>query len=819
MTLLKNLTHRTGWALAVLTAALPLLVSAEPVQLHDAVKSGDVAEIRRLLEVDPDLVGTCDAKGNTPLHVAASLKETEIIGLLIGRGAEVNTGNRRGATPLHRAASAGNADVLRLLLEEGADVNAKTRSQWTALHSAVALGMKDVVGILIAHGADVNAMDEMDEAPLNIAVTEDHYEIAEILTAQGAVISEKRAPEIYEIAGGYRRITAPQDARPNVLVFSGPDGTLLVDSGRSETAKEVREAIEDIGADEVKFIINTHYHADHCGGNSVIGPHAILIDYGSLRDRVSNGLITHHKPAAPSSPWRLYQEYYSMRFNREEIRIIPAPGAHTQEDLIIHFVDSGIVQMGDLLFSESFPYLEGSLGKYVGILGDATEVFPASTIFVAGHGRECTLPELVEYRTMLQTTIDVVVDQRQAGKTLEELQQDCVLNDWGSWGRFLRSVTTGDWIETIYLNHHPGVRTAGLADRLQALLDGLVESEEYIRSGALLVEGPGFRWKGASGIAAADGQVPMLPDDQFVIDSIAKMMTSTLVMKLVESGRLGLDDYIGLYLPDSLMEGLHVLEDRSYGDEITVRHLLSHMSGFHDDWACPGFLDLIIAEPQRRWTPEETIEFVKANCEPRFAPGEGFHYSDTGYNMLGLIIERITGRMLHEAQRDLLFDPLGMDHTYRPSHEEARPVVPARPPSERYLDGMECTLWPAVMTADWAGGGLVSTTEDLNRFLRSFVKNTIFAEPTTKDEMFSWVESGPYHNYGFGISRVLFDLSDNPDHSGLGEIWGHAGSSYSFMFYWPRYDVTIVGTLNQLNVQQNRYDILASIMKAVVGTQ
>jgi len=326
-------------------------------------------------------------------------------------------------------------------------------------------------------------------------------------------------------------------------------------------------------------------------------------------------------------------------------------------------------------------------------------------------------------------------------------------------------------------------RASDLPHRLQALLDELVESEDIIRSGALLVEGPGFKWKGASGVATADSQLPMLPDDQFDIDSIAKMMTSTIVMKLVEAGSLSLDHKIHLYLPDSLMEDLHVLEGRSYGDEITVRHLLNHTSGFHDDWACPGFLDLIMQEPERRWTPEETIEFVKKHCDPRFPPGDGFHYSDTGYNMLGLIIERVTGRPLHEVYRDLLLDPLNMDHTYRPSNERARPVIPGRKPSERYLDDIECTLWPAVMTADWAGGGLISTTEDLDLFLRAFVENEIFEDPSTRDEMFRWVESGPFHNYGFGISRVLFDRSENPEHAGLGEIWGHAGSSFNFMFY------------------------------------
>jgi D-alanyl-D-alanine carboxypeptidase len=359
----------------------------------------------------------------------------------------------------------------------------------------------------------------------------------------------------------------------------------------------------------------------------------------------------------------------------------------------------------------------------------------------------------------------------------------------------------------------------GLSTRLQSLLDVLVDEHENVRNGVLLVEGPGFKWKGASGMAFPDSGLSMRPDDQFNIDSVAKMMTATIVMKLVEAEKLRLDDKIGRYLPDSLMAGLHVYKGKDYSDEITIRHLLSHTSGIPDDWASPKFFELIMADLERRWTPEETVEFVKRNSEPAFPPGGGFKYTDVGYNLLGLIVENVTGQALHKVYRDLLLDPLGMDHTYRPSHEEARPMFPGRWPSRRYLDDIECTLLPAVMTADWAGGGLISTTEDLNRFMRAFVRNEIFRREDTRDKMFSWVKSGPYHNYGYGISRVLFDESGSPEQAGLGEIWGHAGSSYCFMFYWPREDVTMIGTLNQINCQSDRYDILASIMKAVLEAE
>jgi D-alanyl-D-alanine carboxypeptidase len=301
-----------------------------------------------------------------------------------------------------------------------------------------------------------------------------------------------------------------------------------------------------------------------------------------------------------------------------------------------------------------------------------------------------------------------------------------------------------------------------LAARLQSLLDDLVEREPGVRSGLLLVDGPTFHWKGASGVAFAECQDSALPDDQFDIDSIAKMMTATIAMKLVEEGRLELDDRVAEYLPESLVDRLHVFEGRSFSHEVTVRELLNHTSGIVDDWACPGFLDLVAGDSERRWSPEETIEYVKENCPPRFPPGGGWHYSDTGYNILGLILEAVAEKPLHAVYREMLLDPLGMEHTYRPAYEPARPVTPGRPPAERYLGDLECGLWTSVMTADWAGGGLVSTTEDLNRFLRAFVRGDVFADSLTKGEMLTWVESGPRNNYGLGVSRVLFSRFDDP---------------------------------------------------------
>jgi D-alanyl-D-alanine carboxypeptidase len=111
-----------------------------------------------------------------------------------------------------------------------------------------------------------------------------------------------------------------------------------------------------------------------------------------------------------------------------------------------------------------------------------------------------------------------------------------------------------------------------------------------------------------------------------------------------------------------------------------------------------------------------------------------------------------------------------------------------------FFEDLDYTDWKSV-SADWAGGGLVSTTEGLSRFLRAFADDGIFADPKSKTEMLSWGpvgSTGVY--YGLGVTRVNLDEHGM---AGVGDFWGHDGFPQSFLFYWPKQQVTIVGTLNQ----------------------
>ncbi len=353
-----------------------------------------------------------------------------------------------------------------------------------------------------------------------------------------------------------------------------------------------------------------------------------------------------------------------------------------------------------------------------------------------------------------------------------------------------------------------------LKSEFQEFLDHIVDGSKNVYNAVLLVESPQIKWKGARGMADPDGKVPMVADDQFFTASTAKMMTATLAMMLVERGHINLDDKIQYYLSESIMNGLHEYQGQSYEDRICIRHLLNHTSGLGDNWSDPRFMQQIIEEPDRFWNPEETIQYVKQNILPHFPPGHDFRYSDINYNLVGLIIETVTEMQLHRVYRELLLDTLGMNHTYRPFYEEPRPSIAGRLPSHCFAGDLDYTGFRS-LSADWAGGGLQTTTEDLNRFIQAFAKNTIFTNPSTRDEMLKGIKIDEGTYYGLGVVRCVFDELKEPKFAGLGEIWGHQGASGSFMYYWLDEDVSICGTLNQEECQGRIGEIVADIMMMI----
>jgi D-alanyl-D-alanine carboxypeptidase len=217
-------------------------------------------------------------------------------------------------------------------------------------------------------------------------------------------------------------------------------------------------------------------------------------------------------------------------------------------------------------------------------------------------------------------------------------------------------------------------------------------------------------WAGAAGYLARCSSRALRPDDAFRAASVTKSMTATVAVGLARQGRLALDEPLADQLAPGLLGRWRALDAFP---RTTPRQLLAHTSGLPNYFTDQAFAARLRAEPGRAWRPVELVDHAAAYGTPRFPPGRGFEYCDTGYVVAGILVEQVTGRPLHEVYRELVFDPLGMDRTWLEGHEPARtPEVAHHYPGE--LD------WTAISpTIDWAGGGLVTTAPDLARFVRA----------------------------------------------------------------------------------------------------
>jgi D-alanyl-D-alanine carboxypeptidase len=325
---------------------------------------------------------------------------------------------------------------------------------------------------------------------------------------------------------------------------------------------------------------------------------------------------------------------------------------------------------------------------------------------------------------------------------------------------------------------------------LQARLEHAVSPNHGRGGGVLRLEGPGgVLWEGAAGQVHQGGE-PMRPGDTFEIASVTKTFTATVVLQLCEEGKLALDGPIGDHLPPAVTHGLLVIVRHDYGAELTVRQLLQHTSGLPDFWSdhdeANAFLPAFLAAPDRFFSPDDVLAYVR-KLRPAGPPGKRYHYSDTGYVLLGKLVESVEDKKLHEVFRARLLGPLGMNDTYFSYRE---PKATSLPEAHRY-EGTQDLHGQRRQTADWASGGLVSSTRDLSRFALALARGELFRSPATLEQMRTWAPIGKRDlSYGLGLFRIRLDAP-------AGHLEGHDGHGNAFMYVLPERGLAIVGTLDQ----------------------
>jgi D-alanyl-D-alanine carboxypeptidase len=315
-----------------------------------------------------------------------------------------------------------------------------------------------------------------------------------------------------------------------------------------------------------------------------------------------------------------------------------------------------------------------------------------------------------------------------------------------------------------------------LARQLQrALRDALRDPSTHAPGAILHVPSAKVgAWTGVAGLGRVAPDVPMRRTDRFRAGSIVKPLVAVVVLQLAERGRLSLDARLPEVLPR------RVVRRFANAADISVRMLLGHRSGI-PEWDI-GLMDIVIAHhPAKVWTIDEKLDLAAAQ-PPRFPPGTSYRYCNTEYNLLGLIVERATGRSWrHEVTRRVI-RPLGLKRTYLPAPRH-RSIKGAHAHGYGELDGsrVDQTGTDPSMAGAAGGGALVTTVQDLDRFLHALLKGRLFRHRDTLRQMLTFApapDTGGQVGYGLGIEqRVL---------PGGVELIGHLGGTAGYTAYIGR---------------------------------
>ncbi|HEV7923355.1 MAG TPA: MBL fold metallo-hydrolase [Thermoanaerobaculia bacterium] len=242
----------------------------------------------------------------------------------------------------------------------------------------------------------------------------------------------------------------------NIGVSVGDDGIVIVDDQFAPLAPKIREALKGITDKPIRFILNTHYHGDHTGGNEVFGKEGTIIAQTNVRKRLASGSKVAGRETPPASkvalPVITFDESLSVHVNGEEIRAIHYPHGHTDGDAVIYFTKSNVVHMGDDYFNGMFPFVDTDNGGSVkGLIANVDKVLatmPDGARVIPGHGPLGDKASLEGYRDVLKGTWAIVADSVKNGLTLQQMKEQKVL---AAWEHFATDFVPLDkWTETVY---------------------------------------------------------------------------------------------------------------------------------------------------------------------------------------------------------------------------------------------------------------------------------------------------------------------------------------------------------------------------------
>jgi cyclase len=244
----------------------------------------------------------------------------------------------------------------------------------------------------------------------------------------------------------------------NVGVSVGDDGVAIIDDQYAPLAPKIVAALQKLSNKPVRFVVNTHWHGDHTGGNEAFGKGgSIIVSHGNVRRRMSVEQVTAwgKVPASPVAalPIITFDRAVTLHWNGEDLEVIHVPNAHTDGDAIIRFRKSNVVHMGDIFFNYWYPFIDTASGGSVNGVVSAVDAVLASiddkTKIIPGHGELAAKADLVTYRDMLVTVRDRITKLIEEGRTREEVVAAKPSREFDErWGdKFLKA---DQWVGLLY---------------------------------------------------------------------------------------------------------------------------------------------------------------------------------------------------------------------------------------------------------------------------------------------------------------------------------------------------------------------------------
>jgi len=263
-------------------------------------------------------------------------------------------------------------------------------------------------------------------------------------------------PDLSKIELGVRQITnniymlsGVGGVVGNMIVSTGPDGIVLVDTGYERLADKIESAMRSVSSAPIRFVVNTHFHQDHTGANAAFAAQGTtVIAHENVRKRLAQLPATN----ALCLPTVTFDKTASLYLNGDEIRLVHYGRGHTDGDRVVHFVRANVVHMGDHFFNFGFPFVDlengGSVDGYIRTLAAVLDTIHPDAKIVPGHGQPATVHDLRMYHQMLVETVHTVRKAKAAGKKLDAIKRTGLPNKLKQVGG--DNENAAFWIETVY---------------------------------------------------------------------------------------------------------------------------------------------------------------------------------------------------------------------------------------------------------------------------------------------------------------------------------------------------------------------------------